>query len=39
MAERLTTPLDLQKPPVIDQHGQGAQMVLTLKMTLMSENT
>jgi hypothetical protein len=33
--EGLTTALDLQKTPVNDMHRQGAQMVLTLKMTLV----
>jgi hypothetical protein len=35
MAEALTTALDLQKPLVNDLHGQGVQMVLTLKMTFI----
>jgi hypothetical protein len=33
VTEGLTTVVDLQKPPVHDLHGQGAQKVLTLKMT------
>jgi hypothetical protein len=33
--EGLTTALDIQKPPVYDMHKQGAQMVLTLKITLV----
>jgi hypothetical protein len=35
MAEGLMTALDLQKPPVNDLHGQGVQMVRTLKMTVV----
>jgi hypothetical protein len=31
----MTTALDLQKPPVSDLRGQGAQMILALKMTLL----
>jgi hypothetical protein len=35
VADGMTTALDLQKPLINDLHGQGAQMVLTLKMTLI----
>jgi hypothetical protein len=33
VVEGLTTALDIKKLPVNDLGGQGAQMVLTLKMT------
>jgi hypothetical protein len=39
MAEGLTTALDLKKPPVNDLHMQGAQTVLTLKMTYIFDNS
>jgi hypothetical protein len=32
VAEGLTTALNLQKPLISDLHGQGVEMVLTLKM-------
>jgi hypothetical protein len=38
VADGLMTALDLQKPLVNDLHGQGAQMVLTLKMTYVLKN-
>jgi hypothetical protein len=36
VAEALMTALDLQKPLVNDLRRQGAQMVLTLKMTIIA---
>jgi hypothetical protein len=35
VVEVLTTALNLQIPPINDLHRQGAQMILTVKMTLV----